>query len=412
MFNTTAQTFSVDSSFYKAGVFITSLTLFFVKKDPVLPVAVHLAPVVNGYPTDKIAHPYSYVTKASADITCSEATLIPTVFTFECPIHLPPGEHCFIVSTQSGAYEIHTAQNGGYDRVTGKRIWSQPYIGSYFKAQDGSFDADQWTDVSFVLNKAVFPINTPKDVKLLNTTEPTRFEYGRLNVPAFDHQFGGLDSSDALTTSTQYYATVKTLSGGALAEQAIQPQSDTFFSTVKTVEAASTNELKLRLNLVTQDRNVSPLIDLEHAITLLGDWQINNDSTNETTSSGNAIAKYVTKPATLNDQFDATHIQVTCGVQRVAGTDIKVYYKVLSGYDSTPLQNRPWVEITRTAKPHDVSDSEVDFIEDQFFVENVSYVYGGTTLVGFKTYMIKVVMLSSNKCFAPTLANLRIIVGS
>ena len=83
----------------------------------------------------------------------------------------------------------------------------------------------------------------------------------------------------------------------------------------------------------TNSEYVSPVINAERQSVVHVHNVVNNDSTGEnSTSGGNSFAKYITRKATLAK--DSTYLKVFLTANKPADTDIKVYYKVKSTYDS------------------------------------------------------------------------------
>ena len=102
-------------------------------------------------------------------------------------------------------------------------------------------------------------------------------------------------------------------------------------------------------------------------------------------------------------------------VNRPAGTDIKVYYKVLSKYDSTDFADRPYVEMTKVDLGGNSTTDLSTFIEEQYLAEDIEYT--GTAGAGgrytdFKSFAIKVVFLSSNEAVVPKISSLRAVALS
>jgi len=167
-----AQTFLVGSSRGlnsfnddENGVFLTSLDLFFAKKDKGnSPVTVQIRTVEFGTPTLTIIG--DPVVLTPNDISISDDGSVPTKVTFPYPIFLPPGlEYAIVIlSPQSDQYELWVARMGektvntlNLPDVESVRYTKQFAIGSLFKSQNGSiWTSDQYEDLKFKLYKAKF----------------------------------------------------------------------------------------------------------------------------------------------------------------------------------------------------------------------------------------------------------------
>ncbi len=150
-----AQTFKISTA---GGIFATSLELYFQQKDANIPVTVHLRTVENGIPTSKVV-PFSEITLAASDVATSTDATLPTVFTFEAPVHLSENvEYCFVVMANSDEYRVWISKIGGQD-VTDPEfaITKQPYNGVMFTSQNAStWSPEQTKDIKFLLTRAVF----------------------------------------------------------------------------------------------------------------------------------------------------------------------------------------------------------------------------------------------------------------
>lgn len=140
------------------GCFITKLDLYFGTKDPDIPVRVEIRETVNGYPGKKLVSPYASVTLPSASVNTSSIAATPTTFTFSRPIYLAEDkEYCFVILTNSNAYNVWTSKFGDKSIETDKTIFEQPYIGSLFKSENNiTWTAEQTEDIKFTLYKANF----------------------------------------------------------------------------------------------------------------------------------------------------------------------------------------------------------------------------------------------------------------
>jgi hypothetical protein len=129
---------------------------------------------------------------------------------------------------------------------------------------------------------------------------------------------------------------------------------------------------------------------------------------------GNIKAKYLTRQVTLEDGFESGDLRVFMDVIRPNGTDIHVYYKVMSGEDPDKFSDKPWVLMNKVKDLK--SKDQNTIIELQFrpnLMENkLSYVENGKQYpIGgkFKHFAVKVALTASDSTVIPLVRNLRII---
>ena len=131
-------------------------------------------------------------------------------------------------------------------------------------------------------------------------------------------------------------------------------------------------------------------------------------------SGGNCKAKYVTKTITLADGFDAGDIRVYLDCNRPVGTDIVAYYKVKSGEDTGPFEDKKWQLMTKVNDNFSRDQNQIIELEfrPSLDVNRISYVENGVTypLGGkFKYYAIKLVMTAKSESVVPYVKNFRAI---
>jgi len=131
-------------------------------------------------------------------------------------------------------------------------------------------------------------------------------------------------------------------------------------------------------------------------------------------SAGPCLAKYITKPVVLADGFDAGDMRVYMAVNKPSGTDVTVFYKLLSSSDSTPFRDRRYQKMECFNPTTSVSVGESDFFEFEFrpslTLDSATYTSdSGVTYNTFKTFAVKIVMTSSDPAVVPSVKDLRII---
>ena len=161
-----AQSFISDE---EGGVFITSVEVFFFKKDANIPVSMQVRTMENGYPTTAIL-PFSDVTLEPSQVQLSETAAVATKFTFKAPVYIPQSiEHCFVLLSDSNEYQIWISRMGEIDITGDRTISEQPYAGVLFKSQNAStWTADQYEDLKFKVNRAEFDTTSLSTVSLSN----------------------------------------------------------------------------------------------------------------------------------------------------------------------------------------------------------------------------------------------------
>ena len=172
-----AQTFTIDEN--EPGAFLTSIDLFFYKKDTNNnPLTVEIRNVVLGTPASQvIGNP---ITLRPDQINISDDASAVTRVTFDYPIYLAPGLEYAIVllAPESTEYEVFIAEMGKKTIQSANLpdansvLYSQQFaLGSLFKSQNGSiWTANQYQDMKFTLYRANFVTNTPSTVYFYNST--------------------------------------------------------------------------------------------------------------------------------------------------------------------------------------------------------------------------------------------------
>lgn len=157
-----AQGLTINTPNGEAGVFATSLDLFFKKKSQFEErgVTVYLCETLNGYPNGSKVLPFSTVHLAYNQINISSDSSVPTTFIFESPVFLNNGtEYAFVVKPDAGDpdYWVYSAKLGDNDILTDKQMFSQPVVGTaFYGATDNQWTAVQNEYIKFELFRAKF----------------------------------------------------------------------------------------------------------------------------------------------------------------------------------------------------------------------------------------------------------------
>ena len=160
-----AQGLTINTPNGEAGVFATSLDIYFKQKSQFAErgVTVYLCETLNGYPNGSKVLPFSTVHLNYDQINVSTDSSIPTTFIFEAPVYLNNGlEYAFVVKPDAGDpdYWVYSAKLGDVDIQTGKQMYSQPVIGTaYYGATENTWTAIQNEYIKFELFRAKFDNN-------------------------------------------------------------------------------------------------------------------------------------------------------------------------------------------------------------------------------------------------------------
>jgi hypothetical protein len=177
-----AQGLTINTPNGEAGIFATSIDIFFAQKDKhgKSGVSVYLCEINNGYPDGKKVLPHSLVhlpwsnvaintgtgsaVYNSAGPSANDAVQYPTNFKFESPIFLNNGvEYAFIVKPDNGEpdYWVYSATLGYPDFVLTTPVSSQPVQGTaFYGATDRQWTALQNEYIKFNLYRAEFSAQT------------------------------------------------------------------------------------------------------------------------------------------------------------------------------------------------------------------------------------------------------------
>jgi hypothetical protein len=131
-------------------------------------------------------------------------------------------------------------------------------------------------------------------------------------------------------------------------------------------------------------------------------------------SGGPCLARYITRPIVLSDGFDAGDLRVFLAANKPTGTEVHVFYKLLSGSDTTNFNDRGYGKLECFNPTVGGSIDETEFREYEYrpslTEDQVTYISdSGVTYDTFKTFSIKIVMTSQDPSVIPRIKDLRII---
>jgi hypothetical protein len=422
-----SQTFYVDPSKYKKGIFVKSVDLYFNTKDvnDAASVTMQIRPTISGYPHPSKILPFADATVYSDEIVELENPIDESgnvqssaTFTFSSPVYLLPGqEYSISISSNSPKFSVFSGYVGSSviaanDSETPVSVTKQPLVRSLFKAQNtGNMVKVDNESLAFRLNVCKFsPASGEIVLENDSSTETVTYinEY-RLNVTNIAPEGTNINSYVSVGGSSE--VSTETNKNIIPTQGAIQPSSN---------GAGDISVVRLEMN--TDDQYVSPVFDLERSSFVRVTNLINNNDitdqndpsyngeiepTNAAAASENykTKARYITKKVTLEEGMEAENITVLMSLNNpISSTGvsrIKVFVRPIPvGEDD--LDNVNYVELT-------TSDSLNSSSTDDF--REVSYTnIGSTTLTKFKTFSVKILMLGPQDGSAtPKIRNLRVV---
>jgi hypothetical protein len=401
-----AQTFYVDSSQYPDGLCLSSIDLYFKTKDEAMPVMVDILTTANGFPT-QIVVPFSEVIKNPSEVSISTDATTATTFTFPSPVYLLPGEYAVRIRANCVGYTCWVAELGQNIVNTTRKISDQAYLGVLFKSQNAStWQQDQNTDLTFVLNRCEFTTGATADAVFQNNTIASDYKMDVMDLVPQTVDISKTSIAWSVRTTVQssgilnsgYESVTADVNHEFDNQQIITTTAGSFFS---------------KASLASSSSHVSPMIDTARNSVIAVENIINNITTNETElpAGGDSTAKYITRTVTLMDGFDAQDLTIYLNMNRRAGTQVTCYYKVLSQYDFDSFEDKLWKVMQQTSNLNTISTDPNEFVEYQFdpTTANTNYSVGGANFTSYKTFAIKIVMTSSNTCVVPRIKDLRVI---
>ena len=288
-----AQTFLVDQKFHPSGVMVTGVRLLFKSKDLNIPIQVQLRPVVNGFPhssqvvpgTDTVVNPSDVTTVDEASLAAKYTNTIAsnpmddsalyTQVNFEGPVYLAQGaEYAVVLIANSVKYQVYISNMGGTIIGTKRLISSQPYLGSLFKSQN----ATTWTpvqeqDLAFRILYAQFDPTVQANIEF----ELAASNAITANVP-LDTFFATSGNMTLPNTSITALYTTTTVSGIHEPATVFELQENVYFDDTLGGRAATTDpaSFKLRFVLASNNKDISPLIDMDRLSVLAIENLVNN----------------------------------------------------------------------------------------------------------------------------------------
>ena len=148
-------------------------------------------------------------------------------------------------------------------------------------------------------------------------------------------------------------------------------------------------------------------------------------ATEKTPDHGTAKARYISKKVVLADTQDAEDIKVYVAAYKPAGTDIYVFAKFWNGTDPELFDNKQWTLLTTDNTLVSSKANINDFIEYEYGLKQTTetndysaYLNSGvlryknrdgSTFDLYKSFAIKIVLLSSDSSIVPRIQDFRAI---
>ena len=145
-------------------------------------------------------------------------------------------------------------------------------------------------------------------------------------------------------------------------------------------------------------------------------------------TGGNGLAKYITKKVILNAGNDSGDLRVWYTAYKPLGTDVYVYYRILSSSDTSSLDNQNWQPMVQISQLNTYSTNRTNLIEYEFAPgipsantnvtgyysgaanNNIQYTStNGSTYTNFIQFQIKLVMVAQDPTQVPFLSDVRAI---
>jgi hypothetical protein len=220
-------------------------------------------------------------------------------------------------------------------------------------------------------------------------------------------------------TSLRFFATIyssQSIDGSEAAHQPSQefeilPNKNFTFNAPKMIGSAiqesanmsNNKSFSLRCVLSTTNEALSPVIDMNRAsVHTIQNIVSSDGGSEEVTSGGAELARYITKRIELNEEADTA--TVFLNVNRPASSNVDLYYRFLEGGSSTDINDIAFIEATPTEDipVNESSFSEVRYDIDETVLSNAS----------FGTIQFKIVLRSTVSSTPPKVKDFRAICAT
>lgn len=153
----------------------------------------------------------------------------------------------------------------------------------------------------------------------------------------------------------------------------------------------------------------TPFVDLETGMSFVYQYKVGNTSEKS--------AKYISKKVQLSEGFVSEDFNIYVTAHRPNGTDIKAYIRPLNESDPSALYDNDWIEMimvngaetyTSTTNLNDFREYAFEIPSTQKDIDGVTqYTNNNGTFTGFRTFDLKIELLSENVDVVPRLLDYR-----
>jgi hypothetical protein len=132
------------------------------------------------------------------------------------------------------------------------------------------------------------------------------------------------------------------------------------------------------------------------------------------TMGGNILAKYQTKIVSLEDGFESGDLIVRLDAFRPSGTDIQVYFKVLSAQDTDVFTDKKWKRMLKVNDNYSPTTRDKTNLEYRYNIDTgyIQYIQDGNSypLGGeFKYFAIKLRLVAQDPSVTPAVDTLKVL---
>ena len=410
-----SQIFYIDEVANPEGVFLNSLDLYFSEIDNDIPVKVDIRPTINGIPSPSMIVPFSEVWKQG--ITHGNSTLENNeTFTFSSPVYLQPGEYAISIQSNSGNYKLHAGEIGEDDINGSERISFPMDSGPLFRPTNSrEAEPDPTMNIKYKLWTCLFDgTNENKTISVQHNTlaNDVYIDEYQLNHSTV------IPSGTSIINSASFDSDIVIIPG-----KSVVPSSRTKIIAADPI----TEKFQITLsrdNSVSQT-SISPILDTKYLDFVCIENKINNklsssdgsdnDETKPFGSDLGAIAKYITRRVTLEDDFEAKNLKVFLDLnqQGAGGSDvnIEVYAKFVSETEDADFGDKSYVKMNvENNEDQFVSENEFDFREVSYTLPTDSIPLQDADRI--KSFAIKICMYRNDSDFVtsvPKIKDLRVV---
>ncbi len=393
-----AQIFTVDPTKNKKGIMATSIDLWFSEINSAVPVEVELRSVVGEQPDPKYAVPLSHVVKMSngAATGCTFNATSPNVnsytrFKFDSAIHLEPGDYAITVKANTDKYSLWSTELGrkgitldGTESV--QEAVKQPYIGNLFLPQsNGKRTMDLTKDIMFRVNKAEYDTTTIKTFNVKGVSGSAKNEIREtVQTPTAHKIYVKADIVKKPDTSVK----IKTIPASTAFNKEEEVVEHNDIKLDAKTELTMNNKL-LSIELKTDNKDISPVLDLDRLSLVAVKNNISTDTTGEenpkpTKKEDVSVSRYLSKTTPLD--LVANDVKVELKAAMPADCDVEVYLQVLPD-DKDDLTEQKYVKLEKTEESKKIENAS----DEEDFADYTYKVPSGIELGNYKSYRTKMV---------------------